>query len=96
MNNNKIHITLNSYLPSLLSGLKSNGINTEPFLKNRYLKRLDLNDPNKYIPNLLLEDLLISMTNKFGITSLASEFNEHFKATKMGSVSKHLYKSPNF
>ena len=96
MNKKHTHITLNAYLPSLLTGLKSNGINTEPFLKNSYLKKLDLYDPDKYIPNILLDDLLISITDKLGVDCLASEFNEHFKATKMGTVSNHLFKSPNF
>jgi len=96
LNKKYTHITLNAYLPSLLTGLKSNGINTESFFNNRYLKKLDLYDPNKYIPNILLDDLLISITDKIGVDCLASEFNEHFKSTKMGSVSNHLYKSPNF
>lgn len=91
-----IEISLNSYLPSLLKGLKNHGVNTESFLKNSFFKKLDLYDPNKYIPNILLNDLLISMTDKIGVDCLASEFNQYFKSTKMGSVSNHLFKSPNF
>ncbi len=96
MNKKKIHIALNGYLPSLLTGLKAHGIDPNQFLKTPYLKKLDLYDPNKYIPSILLDELLVSMTHKLGVDSLASDFNEHFKATKMGSVSNHLYKSPNF
>ncbi len=93
MHKKNIEITLNSYLPSLLTGLKKQGINPEQFIKSSYLKKLDLYDPNKYIPNVLLDELLISITDKLGIDCLAAEFNEHFKATKMGNVSTHLYKT---
>ena len=96
MSKKKIHITLNSYLPSLLTGLKTNGINPDQFLQSSYFKKLDLYNPDKYIPNILLDELLISMSDKLGIDSLAAEFNEYFKATKMGRISKHMYKSPNF
>jgi len=92
----KIHIALNSYLPSLLTGLKNNGINPDQFLQSSYLKKLDLYNPDKYIPNILLDELLISMSDKLGVDCLAAEFNEHFKATKMGRISKHIFKSPNF
>ena len=90
------HIALNGYLPSLLTGLKSNGINPDQFLQSSYLKKLDLYNPDKYIPNILLDELLTSMADKLGINSLAAEFNEHFKATNMGRISRHMYKSPNF
>jgi len=90
------HITLNSYLPSLLTGLKTNGINPDQFLQSSYFKKLDLYNPDKYIPNTLLDELLISMSDKLGVDCLAAEFNEHFKATKMGRISRHMYQSPNF
>jgi len=95
---NKIntHITINGYIPSLLEGLKANGVNPDQFLRSSYLKNLDLNDPDKYIPTVLLDELLTSMSDKLGINCLAAEFNEHFKATKMGRISRHMYKSPNF
>jgi len=91
-----IHITLNGYIPSLLTGLKTNGINPDQFLQSTYLKKLDLYNPDKYIPNILLDELLISMYDKLGVDCLVTEFNEHFKATKMGRISRHMYKSPNF
>jgi len=96
LNKINIHITLNAYLPSLLRGIKTNGINPDQFLQSSYLKKLDLYNPDKYIPNLLLDGLLTSMSDKLGVDCLAAEFNEHFKATKMGRVSRHMYKSPNF
>ncbi len=96
MSKKKIHIALNSYLPSLLTGLKNNGINPDQFLQSSYFKKLDLYNPDKYIPNILLDELLISMSDKLGIDCLVAEFNEHFKATKMGRISRHMYKSPNF
>ena len=96
MNKINIHITLNGYIPSLLTGLKANGINPDQFLQSSYFKKLDLYNPDKYIPNILLDELLISMSDKLGIDCLAAEFNEHFKATKMGRISRQMYKSPNF
>ncbi len=96
MNKKNIHITLNGYIPSLLTGLKTNGVNPDQFIRSSYFKKLDLYDSDKYIPNILLDELLISMSDKLGIDCLAAEFNEHFKATKMGRISRHMYKSPNF
>ena len=96
MNKINTHITLNGYIPSLLTGLETNGINPNQFLQSSYFKKLDLYNPDKYIPNTLLDKLLTSISDKLGINSLASEFNEHFKATKMGRISRHMYKSPNF
>ena len=96
MNKINIHITLNGYIPSLFTGLKTNGINPNQFLQSSYLKKLDLYNPDKYIPNILLDELLISISDKLGVNCLATEFNEHFKATKMGRISRHMYKSPNF
>ena len=87
MNKTNTHITLNGYLPSLLKGLKTNGINPEQFLQSSYFKKLDLYNPDKYIPIILLDELLISMSDKLGIDCLVAEFNEHFKATKMGRIS---------
>jgi AraC-like DNA-binding protein len=96
LNKINIHITLNGYIPSLLTGLKTNGINPDHLLQSSYLRKLDLYNPDKYIPNILLDELLTSMSDKLGIDCLAAEFNEHFKATKMGRISRHMYKSPNF
>ena len=96
MNKTNTHIALNGYIPSLLTGLKTNGVNLNQFLQSSYFKKLDLYNPDKYIPNVLLDELLISISDKLGIDCLASEFNEHFKATKMGRISRHMYKSPNF
>jgi len=96
LNKINIHIALNGYLPSLLRGVKTNGINPDQFLQSSYLKKLDLYNPDKYIPNILLDGLLTSMSDKLGVDCLAAEFNEHFKATKMGRISRHMYKSPNF
>jgi len=96
LNKKNIHITLNGYIPSLLTGLKANGINPDQFLKSSYLKKLDLYNPDKYIPNILLDELLISMSDKLGVDCLVTEFHQHFKATKMGRISRHMYKSPNF
>ena len=66
MNKINTHITLNGYIPSLLTGVKANGINPDQFLKSSYLKKLDLYNPDKYIPNILLDELLISMSDKLG------------------------------
>ena len=96
MNKINIHVALNGYIPSLLTGLKTNGINPSQFLQSSYYKKLDLYNPDKYIPNVLLDELLISISDKLGIDCLTAEFNEHFKATKMGQISRHMYNSPNF
>ena len=96
MNKANIHISLNGYIPSLLTGLKSNGINPDQFLQSSYFKKLDLYNPDKYIPNILLDELLISMSDKLGIDCMVTEFSEHFKATKMGRISRYMYNSPNF
>ena len=92
----KTDIALNSYLPSLFLGLKESGVDPKQFVNTPYLKRLDLTDPNKYIPNILLDDLLTSMRNQLGVDSLVVDFNAHFKSTNMGYVSNYLYQSPNF
>lgn len=92
----KTDIVLNSYLPSLFSGLKQNGINTDRFIRSPYLKKLDLADPNKYIPNIILDDLLLDMQRKLGADSLVVDFKQHFRSTNMGFVSNYLYQSPNF
>jgi len=96
LNKRNIHIALNGYIPSLLTGLKANGINPNQFLHSSYFKKLDLYNPDKYIPSILLDELLISMSDKLGVDCLTTEFNEHFKATKMGRISRHMYQSPNF
>jgi len=96
LNKTNIHTALNGYIPSLLTGLKTNGINPDQFIQSSYFKKLDLYNPDKYIPNTLLDKLLTSISDKLGIDCLAAEFNEHFKATKMGRISRHMYKSPNF
>ncbi len=96
MNKINIHTALNGYIPSLLTGLKTNGINPDQFLQSSYFKKLDLYNPDKYIPNILLDELLTSISDRLGIDNLATEFNQHFKATKMGRISRHMYKSPNF
>jgi AraC-like DNA-binding protein len=92
----KTDIVLNSYIPSLFSGLKENGIDPNQFKNTPYLRKLDLLDPNKYIPNILLDDLLTSIKNELGVDSLVVDFKQHFKSTNMGYVSNYLYQSPNF
>jgi len=92
----KTDIALNSYLPSLFSGLRENGINPDKFIRSSYLRKLDLTDPDKYIPNELLGDLLLDIRNQLGVDSLVVDFKEHFRSTNMGFVSSYLYQSPNF
>jgi AraC-like DNA-binding protein len=96
LNSKKFDITLNGYLPSLIEGLENDGINTSTFLKHPYLKKLNLSDPNSYIPNKLLEDILVNIKKDLGVTSMANDLNHHFKSTKMGKYSKHIFQSPSF
>ena len=79
MNKKNIHITLNSYLPSLFNGLKSKGVNTDYFLQQSYLKEFDIFNPDGYIPITLLDELLISISNKLGVRSPAFEFKEYMR-----------------
>lgn len=88
-------ITLNGYLPSLLIGLENDGVNVQKYLNHRYLKKLDLYDPNCYIPNVLLEDFLVNIKNDLGVESLSKDLSQHFRATKMGKYSQHIFQSPN-
>ncbi|WP_191858058.1 helix-turn-helix domain-containing protein [Hanstruepera ponticola] len=92
----KIDITLNGYLPSLIEGLEYDGINTSQYLKHPFLKKLNLFDPNSYIPNKLLEDILVNIKKDLGVKSLANDLNHHFKSTKMGKYSQHIFQSPSF
>ena len=43
-------ISLNTYLPYLLLGLKKDGVDIYRFLKHRHLRDLNLFDSDKYIP----------------------------------------------
>ena len=96
MNSKKIEISLNSYLPSLLNGLEGDGIKIDNYLKNPFIRKLELLDPDCYIPNKLLEEFLVGITRDLGIVSLSKDLGHHFKATKMGRFSTHIFKSPNF
>jgi len=92
----KIDISLNSYLPSLLTGLENDGINIENYLNHSFLKKMDLYDPDSHIPVILLEDILINIKRDLGIYSLSNDLSHHFKASTMGRVSTHIFQSPNF
>lgn len=96
MNSKRFDIALNGYLPSLLSGLTSDGINVNKYLKNSYLQKLDLYNPDHYIPNILLESILVEIKHDLGLDSLSKDLRRHFQATKMGRFSKHIYQSPSF
>ncbi|MDX5586570.1 MAG: helix-turn-helix transcriptional regulator [Aureibaculum sp.] len=96
MKKKNFNITINGYLPSLLTGLSLEGYDTNRFIKNPYLKKMDLFDPNKYIPNVLLEELLVTIKNDLGIDSLSTDLSECFKSTNMGFVSNHIFRSPSF
>ena len=92
----KFAISLNSYLPSLLTGLDNDGVNIHNYLNHSFLKKLDLYDPDSHIPVKLLEDILINIKRDLGISSLSNDLSHHFKATTMGRVSTHIFQSPNF
>ena len=92
----KFDISLNSYLPSLLTGLTNDGINVHNYLNHSFLKKLDLYNPDSHIPVKLLEDILVNIKRDLGIPSLSSELSHHFKASTMGRVSTHIFQSPNF
>lgn len=96
MGNKKFDIALNSFLPDLLNGLEDNGINIHKYLKNPFYKKLNLYNPNSYIPTILLEELLIDIKNDVGLNNFSTEFGKHFKSTTMGDFSKYFYQSPNF
>lgn len=93
--NRKIHISLISYLPSMLNGLQANGVNIDYFLSKPYLKDFNLFNPNGYIPTTLLDEVLISISNKLGVRSPAYEFKDFIRATEMGAVSQLAFQSPN-
>ncbi|MFK7812085.1 MAG: helix-turn-helix domain-containing protein, partial [Maribacter sp.] len=92
----KTDITLNGYLPSLLNGLENDGININKFLKNPVLRKLDLYDPDGYIPNQLLETILVDIKDDLGLNNFYKDLNPYFKSTKMGKYSMHIFQSPNF
>lgn len=96
LNRKNIHIALNSYLPSLLNGLQANGVNIHYYINKPYLKDFNLFNPNGYIPTTLLDDLLISISDKLGIESPAYEFKEFIRATEMGNASQIAFQSPSF
>jgi len=96
MNGKNFHIALNSYLPSLLNGLQAKGENIEYFINRPYLKNFNLFNPNAYIPTILLDDLLISISSKLGVKSPAYEFKDFIRATEMGRVSTLAFQSPSF
>lgn len=83
-------------MPSLLVGLKNDGINIHNYLNHPFLKKLDLYNPNCHIPVQLLEGILVNIKKDLGISSLYNDLSHHFKSTEMGSFSTHLYKCPNF
>lgn len=95
MNKSNTGISLNSYMPSLLNGLKNEGINIQRYLKNPFLRKLDLYDSDSYIPNILLEEILVSIKRDLGLVSFYEDLNVHFKSTSMGVYSKHFFQSPN-
>jgi len=96
LSSKKIDISLNSYLPSLLTGLENDGINIHNYLNHSFFKKLDLYDPDSHIPVKLLEDILINIKSDLGISSLSNDLSHHFKSTKMGSFSSRLFNCPNF
>ena len=49
-------ISLNSYLPYLLQGLKNDGVDISRFLKQQHLRKLDLFASDKYIPNIYADE----------------------------------------
>jgi AraC-like DNA-binding protein len=96
LNFKRTDIALNGYLPSLLNGLEDDGININTFLKNPFLRKLDLYDPDSYIPNQLLETILVDIKDDLGLHDFYKDLNHHFKSTKMGKYSLHIFQSPNF
>lgn len=52
-------------------------------------------NPDGYIPNILLEELLISIKKELGLSSLSHCFGDHFKLTNMGKYSMYLFQTPN-
>lgn len=95
MNRSNTDISLNSYLPSLFNGLSDEGVDIQRYLKNPFLRKLDLYDSDSYIPNILLEEILVSIKKDLGVVSFYENFNHYFKSTTMGKFSKHFFQSPN-
>jgi len=83
-------------LPSLLNGLQAKGVNIDYFVNRPYLKNLNLFNQNAYIPTILLDELLISISNKLGVRSPAYEFKDFIRVTEMGIVSHLAFQSPSF
>lgn len=96
MNRKNTDIALNTYLPSLLNGLKSDGVNINKYLNTSLLKNFNLFDCNGYIPTVLHNNLMASISNDLGVESFAVEFSNIFRATEMGRVSNYIFQSPNF
>ena len=83
-------------MPSLLVGLENDGINIQNYLNHSFLKKLDLYDADSYVPVKLLEEILVNIKSDLGISSLSNDLSHHFKSTKMGRFSAHIFQSPNF
>lgn len=90
-----IDISLNTYLPDLLQGLKKDGVDISRFLKQPHLRKFDLFNSDIYVPNILLNNLMESIHNYTGVESIVATLPQHFKATKMGRFSNRIFQSPN-
>lgn len=95
MSKKNFHISLNTYLPFLLEGLKKDGVEISKFLNQTHVKYLDLFDSDKYIPNILLNNLMKSIHHHIGEESIVVTLPQYFKATKMGRFSNRIFQSPN-
>ncbi len=95
MNKCNTEITLNSYLPFLLNGLQDEGVDIQSILKKPILNKLDLYNSDSYIPNILLEEILVNIKRDLGVVSFYEDLSHFFRSTTMGKYSKHFFKSPN-
>jgi hypothetical protein len=55
----------------MLNGLKDEGVNIQRILKKPFLKKSDLDDSDSYIPNILLEEILVNIKRDFEAAALA-------------------------
>ncbi len=74
MNRCNTEISLNSYLPFLLNGLRDEGVNIHRNLKKPILNKLDLYSSDSYIRNSLLVEILVTIKRELGLVSFYEDF----------------------
>lgn len=96
MRKNRIDLVQSAFLPDLLKGLESEGVNITSLIPNRHISKFDFFDPDKYIPSQLLNQILITINREVATKSMVADLNHFFKSTNMGSVSNYIFQCPRF